>query len=97
MKAPESVRLRHRTLRGVVVTVPDITRPMTPNGPCPTCGVPHPCKTYHLVLDSEGAVVVSPGVWAGLQRANSPDLSVESSVKDPPHQTLGLGTPTMHR
>lgn len=56
---------------GRLIVVRDLSRPIavTPTGPiCHFCGYRHDCKTYHLQLDAEGAVIVSTTVWGRLQR-----------------------------
>ena len=86
------MRLVHPSARGCVVVVPGARPYATPLN-CPTCNTRHEVKTYHLVLDGEGACVVSPGVFAGLRQVNMGPMLVESEVPNPPAQTLKLVTP----
>lgn len=56
---------------------------------CGKCHIWHPCKTLHLQLDSDGAVIVSPQIWADLQRtANRGGFTVANPVTAPPTQTI---------
>jgi hypothetical protein len=79
------IRIRHRTLRNCVVAVPLLFRPLKPApwyGPkvakgvgagCPTCGIHHQHKTYHLNLEGDGGCVVSQVVFNNLCRAGAID------------------------
>ena len=103
------IRIRHRDLRSCVVTVPLPGRPLPSNptygigGMCPTCGIVHVSKTYHLNVDDTGQCVVSPKVFSELCRANVMDGHGGAGVglpgvpfeflgdePDPPPQTLTL-------
>lgn len=57
----------------------------------------HFYKTYHILLNGDGAAVVSDGVFEGLKSAgafapSNPDrLEIESETTNPPKVVLGLG------
>ncbi len=92
----------HPTKRDAFEVVTDMNRPFQ-YGPgdlvpldllnvCPTCQVKHQHKTYHIMLNSEGRAVVSPGVYRGLHEANAfktGGLAIESHTDTPPNQVLG--------
>jgi len=89
-------RVRHRTLKSCVVTVTVTTAPVHEDvDVCLVCGVPHPQKTLHLSLDSDGACLVSPGVLNTLRKAGGIDVPnapfiYESHVPDPPTINLSV-------
>lgn len=65
---------------------------------CPTCQVIHLYKTYHINVNGDGAAIVSPGVFRGLQQAGAFDtvfdggdapFRVDAHVPTPPTQILG--------
>jgi hypothetical protein len=63
---------------------------------CGKCHIWHPCKVLHLSLDSDGAVIVSPEIWADLQRtANSGGFTMANRVEKPPSQTIAPPTMTI--
>ena len=82
-------RIRHKSLKSCLVTVPDITRPLSPRHcsawkcpyfntvvhgrHCPTCNLHHLVKTYHLNLDSDGACIISKTVLENLKRIKAVD------------------------
>jgi len=91
----EGIRIRHKSLKSVMLVVRDVSRPiLKPHSSyrfpvCGICGYPHEHKTYHLQLDSEGTLIVSQKVYdrimalgdqAGFEKVNM--------VKDPPTQVL---------
>lgn len=96
------IRIRHKTLQGIMLVVRDQSRPLTlpggkplpPNFPldrCSTCGVPHDVKTYHLPLDSEGTVIVSKTIYENLQKlADHAGFDFANVVDDPPDQVLRI-------
>lgn len=54
---------------------------------CPRCKSTHEFKTYHLDIDGEGAVIVSPGVLDTLRRFKMLErtkLAVSNEVRRPP-------------
>lgn len=84
------VRVCHPSKRNAFEVVTNLREPLhPPHLQCPTCGVKHTHKTYHIMLNDQGAAVVSPGVFEGLQNAGMGDLYVESHVEKPPNQVLG--------
>lgn len=84
------VRIRHATLHSCLVLVPDLSRSLRKPYQCPTCNTVHACKTYHLNLDSDGTVIVSPEIWERLKRIQNHDFSLENEVRKPPPQVVGL-------
>lgn len=86
-------------LAGAMFTVRDHDRPVPgANGDheCPICVMEgngprwHAVKTYHLRLDATGAIIVSTGVWDGLQRCADNPFEVVNHVVKPPTQNLLL-------
>lgn len=89
------VRLTHETLRGVTYVVGTRRRYTVPVL-CPKCGTTHTHKTYHLDLDGEGAVIVSPTIFERLREVGLPGLRLENEVLRPPNQSVSIeigGTP----
>lgn len=84
------VRIRHATLHSCLVLVPDLSRSLRRPYQCPTCNTVHTCKTYHLNLDSDGTVIVSPEIWERLKGIQDHDFSLENEVPNPPPQVVGL-------
>jgi hypothetical protein len=83
--------VRHESLRGCVVLIPDPRRPFRVRQPiCGACGVEHSCKTYHLALDGEGCAIVSETIWQRIQGLEH-GLTLENEVRRPPRQVLDLG------
>jgi hypothetical protein len=86
------IRIRHRTLRNCVVAIPLLSKPMPPApwyGPkvakgqgagCPTCGIHHLTKTYHLNLEGDGGCVVSQTVFNNLCRAGAIDGTPDEAL-----------------
>ena len=92
---------RHVPVSSMCV-VRDLARPFPPpaNGrrledvqpKCSICAVQHFHKTYHLQLDGDGTVIVSPGIWAQLQTmVDAAGFEYVNHVEDPPAQRLALG------
>ena len=67
-EVPKGVMVRHPTLRNQRFVVVDPTRPYPVPHLCSVCSVAHRAKTYHLTLDGEGAVTVSPEVAEAVER-----------------------------
>ena len=94
------IRIRHKTLKSVLLVVRDQSRPLTlPGGKplpsnielskCSTCGVPHDVKTYHLLLDGEGTITVSLEIYQSLLKlADHAGFEFANHVPDPPDQVL---------
>jgi hypothetical protein len=96
MRRSGGVRIRHKTLKSILLVVRDKSRPI-PNprnkkvGTCRTCGVPHDVKTYHLPLDSEGCVIVSTTIYEKLlSLADHAGFELVNAVAKPPAQKLVL-------
>ncbi len=100
------IRIRHRTLRSCIVAIPLlwVKLPKAPwYGPrvakgvgagCPTCGVPHPVKTYHLNVDGDGGCVVSRMVFDNLCKAGAVDGVPADQLA---HSNGGRTAPRMDR
>lgn len=58
---------------------------------CPTCGVQHFAKNYHLQLRA-GSVIVSTEIWERLQRLADNPFEYANPVSDPPGQIIHPGT-----
>ena len=101
-KKAEGIRIRHKTLKGILLVVRDQSRPLlTTDGKplppnfhldnCTTCGVPHDVKTYHLQLDSEGTIIVGRPIFEKLQGlADHAGFELANVVDDPPDQVLHI-------
>ena len=61
---------------------------------CGVCGFPHTTKTYHLNLDSQGAVIVSETVYERLKEVQLAGLTLANSVLVPPPLTVGGPMPS---
>jgi hypothetical protein len=86
------IRLRHPTLRNQVYTVGVPHRRYLSPYQCPRCQVEHHVKTYHFVLDADGAVIVSTEILRRLQEVPGiAGLLVENEVKEPPKQKVIVG------
>ncbi len=90
----QGIRIRHKTLRGVLLVVRDQKRPI-PNPHnyklpiCSTCKVPHDVKTYHLKLDDEGTIIVSKTIYEKLSALDDKaGFETANTVNNPPTQTL---------
>ena len=58
---------------------------------CPTCGVVHKTKTYHLWMDDSGGTIVSQVVFDNLSSLGLPGFAVESEVVEPPAAKISMG------
>lgn len=87
----EGIRIVHDNPRyaGSVVVVPTFRRYGAPML-CSTCQIIHETKHYHLQLDSEGGVIVSPTILQRLRDIGMAGFRVESSVADPPTQQVSM-------
>ncbi len=94
--------ITHPTKRDAFEVVVDMKRPFIDGfgkpvpistlNVCPTCQVLHPFKTYHIMLNSEGRAVVSPGVFQSLKAAgafHADGLAIQAHTDNPPNQVLG--------
>ena len=97
----ESFRLRHKTLKGVMLLVRDRSRPLSNAGKglrpvCKVCTVEHIYKTYHLQLDSEGCILVSQGIYDNLVKMiDKAGFDIADVIHDPPAQTIAVETVDM--
>lgn len=83
------VRIRHGFRRNQMLPVPLLHKPFPAPHQCFACHTHHPCKVLHLNLDAEGVVIVSPEIWADLQRtAKCGGFTVQNQVIKPPAQTI---------
>ncbi len=99
-KKAEGIRIRHKTLKGILLVIRDQSRPLLstegkplpknfPHATCITCGMPHDVKTYHLPLDSEGTIIVGRPIFEKLKRlADQGGFDFVNVVDDPPDQVL---------
>lgn len=91
----DSIRLRHKTLRGVMLVVNDRARPLSNGGRgrelCKVCKVMHTHKTYHLKLDDEGCVLVSTGIYDNIARMyDKAGFDIADVIHDPPSQVIAV-------
>ena len=97
----ESYRLRHKTLKGVMLIVRDRSRPLSNAGKglrpvCDVCTVEHIYKTYHLQLDSEGCILVSQGIYDNLVRmVDKAGFDIADVIHDPPAQSITVDRVSM--
>lgn len=87
-----SIRIRHKTLRNVMMILRDTHRPL-PNVHlrpiCDVCTVKHTHKTYHLKLDDEGCILVSTGVYDHIAAMNDKGgFDIVNVIHNPPTQIL---------
>ena len=102
---PVGYRIRHKDLKGVMVAIPVAARPLARvrGTKCPTCQVQHQVKTYHFLLDPQGACLVSSKILTELRKAGvvsdnaSSEFRFESPVADPPVQRVGQGIDPRNR
>jgi len=93
----DSIRIRHKTLRGIMMIVRDRARPLSNVGMglrpvCKVCGSEHTHKTYHFQLDDEGCVLVSTGIYDNLcHMYDKAGFDIADVIHDPPAQLI---TPT---
>lgn len=70
----------------------DIERPLSKSNlrpVCDTCTVVHTFKTYHLLLDDEGCILVSTGVWDHIDRMfDKGGFKIVNIIHNPPAQIL---------
>jgi hypothetical protein len=92
---PQPARLAAEGITSVahrLFIVRDQSRPMPPNPhrpACRLCGHPHQCKTYHLMLDSDGTMIVSTTIWAHMQKLfDHGGFEPVNVVREPPTQGL---------
>lgn len=84
------VRLVHSdpSYAGSVVVVPTFRRYGTPRL-CTICKVAHDVKHYHLHLDGQASVIVSPTVLARLRDIGMAGFTVASQIAKPPPLRVG--------
>lgn len=87
------IRLMHEKERGCIVAVVHPSRKLRAPILCEQCHEVHATKTVHLILDDDGATIVSPEVLKLLKEAGMPSLRIESEVADPPAQVVRLEGP----
>jgi hypothetical protein len=87
------IRLGHTEARSGLYLVEHPTRKYRVPLTCSTCGSVHIRKTYHLHLDAEGCVIVSPVVFERLRECGLPSLEILNEVENPPPMTLQIDVP----
>lgn len=94
----EGVRLHHPTFRSLTYVVEDPKRPYR-GGPleCAPCSlsmgrrIEHVGKAYHLALDAEGDVIVSPEIAARIRQIpTNAGLEISNPVAEPPEIVLSM-------
>lgn len=92
----DSIRIRHKTFRGVMMILRDISRPLSNpklRPVCNVCTVPHTYKTYHLKLDDEGCILISTGVWDHIDKMfDKGGFKIANIIHNPPTQVLKPAT-----
>jgi len=88
----DSIRIRHKSLRNVLMILRDKSRPLANvhlRPICEVCTVPHSYKTYHLKLDDEGCILVSTGVYDRIAAMyDKGGFEIANVIHDPPAQML---------
>lgn len=88
----DSIRIRHKTLRNVMMILRDRSRPLSNvhlRPTCEVCTVPHEFKTYHLRLDDEGCILVSTGVYDHIAAMfDKGGFEIANVIHDPPAQII---------
>lgn len=91
------VRIQHRIGRNGYYVLSDSGQPLQGRqDPCPICsGVVHDFKTWHLLLDDQGAVIVSTQIAERIKQMGPAMTGFEivSEVLNPPPQRIGIGGP----
>lgn len=96
MSKEPGIRIRHATLRDGMglIQEPIAIEPYL----CPRCLPVYPAyathefKTHHVMLDAEGFGIVSPVVWAIIQRQpNAAGFVMINEVADPPPIRIHTG------
>ena len=92
----EGIRIRHKTLKGVLMVLRDQKRPI-PNPHnyklpvCQTCMYVHDVKTYHLLLDDEGTIIVSTTVYNRIMAlGDQGGFEMSNTVHQPPTQGISV-------
>jgi hypothetical protein len=93
----EGVRIQHPTESSVMFTLVDGARPLGRVTGCGTCHRPHAFKTYHLVLDDAGSVIVSTTIWDRLRGIPGQPFHLANAVARPPDQHVVVTTPLIAR
>jgi hypothetical protein len=92
------VRIRHATEKSCTYILVDASQPYHTPFNCPACFTTHLFKTYHLTLDDTGACLVSPEIVERLKKLGpATGFSIESEVKKPPRQLVGMAGRDNHR
>lgn len=88
----DSIRIRHSTFKGVMMILRDLARPLSKSNlrpVCDVCTVVHTFKTYHLLLDDEGCILVSTGVWDHIEKMfDKGGFEIANIIHNPPTQIL---------
>lgn len=79
------IRLMHEKERGCIVAVVHPSRKLRAPILCEQCHEVHATKTVHLILDDDGATIVSPEVLKLLKEAGMPSLRsrAKSRIRPP--------------
>lgn len=83
------IRIQHETERNCTLTLVDGKRLYPEPWQCPTCGRLHTHKTYHLILDETGAVLVSTEIVERLKALPlMGGFRIANVVESPPEQRV---------
>ena len=92
----EGIRIKHKSMRNVLLAVRDRTERIKPPYPaCSACSIPEPghegYKTRHVLLDNEGFGLVSAGVLDGLKHLGDlGGFDIHNTVSNPPTQNIAF-------
>ncbi len=92
----EGIRIKHRTMKNVLLAVRDLTERVEPPYPaCSACSIDEPghegYKTRHILLDHEGYGLVSEGVLDGLKHlGDMGGFDISNTVANPPEQNVAF-------
>lgn len=88
----DSIRIRHKFLKGIMMILRDRSRPLSnvsKRPVCKICTIPHEYKTYHLKLDDEGCILVSTGIYDHIARmVDKGGFEIANVIHNPPTQII---------
>lgn len=84
------IRVYHPTARSGVFTFEHNQRPYPVPLLCAMCQRAHKVKTYHLTVDHDGFAIVSPDIWALMQKHKTAGFRMANEVAKPPDLVVGF-------
>jgi len=86
----EGIRLVHDTHRSTDFVVPFLDDVHTAARFCHVCDRSYDHKHVHFVLDDQGAVLATAGMWDNLQAVGGAGFTLSNTVTNPPAQGMGM-------